>query len=177
MATIQQFVSYWVAKEENTHQKALADAYSEAEVQIDREHSKLLKHIQPETIDGKVFAVFNPSIMGWVDDYNSLLSHFKAIEGDIIAYLEITQGEISHSNLAEKVHRLNRKVDIAEHDARISVANAIKNSNISIIDAQNDEKIQHLYDVRDRVKEEVSSELEALRQRLKDANIILAKYN
>lgn len=178
MVNIQEFVRYWSNKEENTHQRAMCEAYSDAEKSIEAEHSKLLRYLEPQKQEnGKVFAVFNPSILGWIDDYNSMLSHFKAIEADIESYLKLSGGEVSITSLAEKIHRLQRRADIAEHDARISVANAIKNSNISIIDAQNDEKIQKLYDVRDRIKEEVSGELETLKQRLKDANIILAKYN
>jgi hypothetical protein len=155
----------------------MAEAYSDAEKSIDVEHSKLLKYLEPESIDGKVFATFNPSVLGFIDDYNSLLAHFKAIEGDIMAYLSLTEGDVSLTNLASKVQRLRRKIEDSEHEARIAVQQALKKSNISVMEAEYSERVQKSYDKRDMIKEQVNPDLEVYSKRLKGANIILTKYN
>lgn len=176
MVNIEEFVKYWSKREENRAENRIAKAYSDASLEVERERNKLMQCLDCENIDGKLVAVFSGDAEIVVNEFKNKKSVFDGIRTDIEAFLSKNDGNVSLTQIAEKVQRMKRMIEDAEHAARISVAQAVRNSNMSVLEAEQSETVQKSYDNRDLVKEKINPELDILKQKLKELNSILSKY-
>jgi hypothetical protein len=174
---IDAFLEFWQQKP-NSPEGKIAEAYSEALRDFERQQTGLLRYIRPQKTNGKLIPVFAEGSEELIAGFESAEKHLEDIQADIEAYLALTDGQTSMGGLTDKLFRARRAITEASLDARRTLERALRETNSSSMEEIEDlPEVQASMDKRDQTKRQLEPTVEDLQSRISKIKTILEKYD
>lgn len=134
---------------------------------MDQETTKLLRYIRVR--DGQV--IVKPEVIEVQPAVQAAEERFEKVKTDIKELLEVMQDESSVVGMIERLARLKRSLDNAEHDIK-AVGKRELGGNKKDITVD----VESLKDKRDRMKAELQPQINDLSKRIARAHELLGRY-